>query len=108
MHGLAHPLGARYHQPHGLVCAVCLAPVLEFNREVIPARYQAISDVLGADLPGRLKDMLEALEVQSPFKGRPLRDSAGIVRETLESGSTAANPRAVTAADVERILERIF
>ena len=108
VHGLAHPLGARYHQPHGLVCAVCLAPVLEFNREVIPARYQAISDVLGADLPGRLKDMLEALEVQSPFKGRPLRDSAGIVRETLESGSTAANPRAVTAADVERILERIF
>ena len=108
VHGLAHPLGFRYHAAHGLVCAVCLPPVLEFNREVIGEKYDRMCTAVGGDMLTRTRDLLRALETKSPFYGQPAQDLPGIVEETLASGSTAANPRLVTAQDVEDMVGRIF
>lgn len=44
----------------------------------------------------------------NPFKGRHIADPAEVIRETLASGSTAANPRPVSAADVVTLLNAIF
>jgi alcohol dehydrogenase class IV len=108
VHGLAHPLGTRYHAGHGLVCGVCLPPVLEFNREVIGGKYDALSRTVGSDFLGFVTALLDRLGIQSPFRGNPLRDRDGIVRETLASGSTTANPRPVNEKDVTELLDRIF
>ena len=108
VHGLAHPLGTRYHQPHGLVCAVCLPHALEFNRGVIGPKYAQMSAAIGADLLDAACRLLSALCIESPFAGQPPADREWLVRETLASGSTAANPREVTAPDVEDLLARIF
>jgi alcohol dehydrogenase class IV len=108
VHGLAHPLGARYKVPHGLVCAVCLPYVIEFNRDSVKERYGLLGKTLGSDLLDRSKELIERLEIRSPFPQKSLVDRNEIVKETLASGSTAANPRPVTAADVEKLLDRIF
>ena len=104
VHGLAHPLGARAHLPHGLVCAVCLPHVLRFNREAMGEKYARLSTATGADLLHEVERLLGRLGIASPFAGKPFADPGEIVQETLASGSTKANPRAATAEDVMRIL----
>jgi alcohol dehydrogenase class IV len=108
VHGLAHPLGVRYHQPHGLVCAVCLLPVLEFNRDCIAGKYGRISGAMGGDAMSIVADLMNVLEIHSPFKGEEIVDRAGIVQEALASGSTAANPRPVAAEDVDQLISSLF
>jgi alcohol dehydrogenase class IV len=108
VHGLAHPLGARFHIPHGLVCAVCLPHVLRFNLPSIPAKAATLGRVVGGDIVGFTLGLLRQLEIASPLAGQPLTDEAAIVAETLASGSTAANPRTVTAQDVAALLAQLI
>ncbi len=108
VHGLAHPLGARYHLPHGLVCAVCLPHVLAFNRPAAPRQYDALSVRLGRDVLDATFALLARLGVESPFEGAHLDGREAVIAETLSSGSTAANPRTVTADDVGTLLDRLF
>jgi alcohol dehydrogenase class IV len=108
VHGLAHPLGHRYDVPHGLVCGVCLPAVIRFNREAVARKYARLDEALGADVLSATERLLESLELESPFKGKPVTDRDGIIAETLASGSTDANPRPVTESDVARILDEIF
>ncbi len=108
VHGLAHPIGARYHLPHGQACAICLPHAIEFNREMIGSKYDRMSVAAGGDLLDSVNSLLDRFGIESPLKGRPIRDKASIIEETLASGSTAANPMPVTAADVEWFLKRIF
>ncbi len=108
VHGLAHPLGVRYHLPHGVVCSVCLLPALKFNRAAMGPKYDAMGRMLGGDPVERVAELITMLGISSPFAGRELADADGIVQETLASGSTAANPRSVQAADVDALLAEIF
>jgi len=108
VHGLAHPLGARYHLPHGVVCSNCLLPALRFNREAMGAKYEVMAGILGADPVECVSDLMSTLGIVSPFAGRDVIDREGIIQETLASGSTAANPRPVSRADVELLLGEIF
>ena len=108
VHGLAHPLGVRYHQPHGLVCAVCLPHVIEFNRAAMGDKYTLLGNAVGGDAAAAASRLLATLGIQSPFHWQAIEDRGGIVRETLASGSTAANPRPVTADDVDRIVTALF
>ena len=108
VHGLAHPLGCRYDVAHGLACAVCLPPVLEFNRKTIAQKYDGLSTIVDGDLLQHTQSLMERLGIESPFKGQPVKDQEGIVSETLASGSTKANPRKVTNRDVNAMLKKLF
>ncbi len=108
VHGLAHPLGSRYKISHGRVCASCLLPVTEYNREFIKDKYDAMSQAAGKGLSLRIAELVNNLGIESPFKGQPIIDKPGIIRETLASGSTAANPRPVTEEDISGLLDNIF
>lgn len=109
VHGLAHPLGVRYNIEHGEVCGICLPYVLRFNRDVAPKKYALISGILGMDAPDwvvqRLRDF--GLPVNLRHLNIPASDYAAIIAETLESSSTKANPREVSADDVRRMLNEM-
>lgn len=108
VHGLAHPLGARYAVAHGLVCAACVGPVLRFNSDFIGQKHRELSSVLGESPESTFARLSGCLGIRSPFAGKPVVDRARIIEETLVSGSTAANPRPVVAGDVACLLDEIF
>lgn len=108
IHGIAHPLGALYDLPHGLICSVCFMPSIKLNKKAMGKKYELISNVIGMDFLERVKLLLESLKMPSPFKGRPLVEKEKIIEEALKSGSTAANPKAIVHEDVEFILDEIF
>ena len=104
VHGLAHPLGGRYGQPHGLVCAVALPLVIQINRAKWGVKYDTMSRAAGGDLREVVEDLLRCFRIQSPFRGLLLRDRKAVIAETLAAGSTASNAKLVTAADVDFVL----
>ncbi|MBM4149247.1 MAG: iron-containing alcohol dehydrogenase [Lentisphaerae bacterium] len=108
VHGLAHPLGARYHAAHGLACAFCLPAVLEFNRPAAGGKFAALASAFGEDPVASARRLLEETGLSSPFAGRAVTDMPGIVAETLASGSTKANPRDVSPEDVELMVNDLF
>ena len=108
VHGLAHPLGVRLNAPHGLVCAFCLPAALRFNAGITAGLMPAINQAAGGDFARWVDEALVNFKMVSPFKGARLTDREAIIAETLKSGSTRANPREVTAADVENLLNTIL
>ncbi len=108
IHGLAHPLGARFHAAHGLVCARCLPAALTFNRPVIRQDLDDLKARHGLDVEAQVAAWLDAMTLDNPFAGQRVADRDALIRETLASGSTAANPRPVTADDVDAILDAIL
>ncbi|HRZ86850.1 MAG TPA: iron-containing alcohol dehydrogenase [bacterium] len=108
IHGVAHPIGALYHLPHGLICSLCLIPSIQINRKAMGERYDELSAAVGVDLLDRVAELLASLEITSPFKNLPVIEREKIIEETLASGSTAANPKKIKRDDVEQILGALF
>jgi len=108
IHGIAHPLGALYDEPHGRICAVCLLPSLKLNMSYIGHKYEVLSETVNQDFQSRVQDLIDLFSIESPFKNKPISEKQKIIDATLSSGSTAANPKDITAHDVEQILGEIF
>jgi len=108
IHGLVHPLGARFGLPHGQLCGVCLPLALEFNREAVPEKYGEIEAIMGQDPIRFVQGLLDRLDMVNPLLGQPLSDPEAVAAETLESGSTAHNPRPVGQADVRWFLKALL
>ena len=108
IHGLAHPLGVRFHAAHGLVCACCLPACLAFNREVLQRDLETLKARHGLDVEAQVDAWLSAMKLDNPFAGQAIADRGAVISEALVSGSTQANPRPVTADDVAALLDAIF
>jgi alcohol dehydrogenase class IV len=119
VHGLAHPIGARTGAHHGLICALLLNAVLEYNlpssehrlaqlaREVGAVRAEVPSqDAAAAFLPF-CRNLLHDVGIGStPEALRVSEDQMpALITETLASGSTKSNPRPVSAEDARAVLE---
>ncbi len=109
VHGLAHSLGIRLGLPHGLVCGTLFPHAVELNRETVREKYEALSAVVGADLLGFARSLLREFDVPEDFGDYGLReqDFSEVVTEAMASGSTRANPKAVTEEDVRHMLEAV-
>ncbi len=108
VHGLAHPLGVRFHAPHGLVCAVCLPHALALNRDAIGAKHGVLERVFGGEPAAATAALAERLGLRSPFRGQALADRAAVIEETVGAWSTKANPKPIAPADVAWLLDRLF
>jgi alcohol dehydrogenase class IV len=122
VHGIAHPLGLKYHLPHGLVCGVLLPYIIEFNLNFATAKYSAIAGVMGGLLRGLDKERAAKIcidktkqllvEVGFPWKLRELgvnpEDFPQLARDSMPSGSLKANPRVVSEDDVITILKKAY
>lgn len=108
IHGLAHPLGARFHAAHGLTCACCLPAALAFNRNAIATDLSYLKQRYALDVEQQVQTWLSEMALANPFQGKRVDDLDTFVSEVLASGSTAANPRAVTADDARQLLAEII
>lgn len=108
VHGIAHPLGTLYDLPHGVVCAACLPHAVKLNRDAFGAKYDVLGEAMGGDLQDAIRKLMNRLDMTSPFTGKSLREKDMIIQEALASGSTKANPKLITRADVEWLLGQLF
>jgi alcohol dehydrogenase class IV len=108
VHGIAHPLGVRYNEPHGLICGVALPHALELNRGAMGKKYEMLAQVFGADPANFVVSLLELMGVVSPFSGKRIMEKNEIIYETLNAFATQANPKQISAEDVEFLLSRLF
>ena len=109
VHGIAHPLGVRYHIPHGLCCGVLLPASIRLNREAARDRYAMLSHVAGADIETVVLRMLDAFGIPRTLADYdiPESDFATIAAESMSSGSLRANPKRVIESDVIAILHEV-
>jgi len=108
IHGIAHPLGALYDLPHGLICSVCFVPSIMINRDIAGKKYDQISKIVGIDFIKRVKNLLDDLDIKNPFKEREIIEKEKVIEATLKSGSTAANPKQINREDVEFMFNELF
>ncbi|HWQ22547.1 MAG TPA: iron-containing alcohol dehydrogenase [Gaiellaceae bacterium] len=104
-HALAQALGGRYGLPHGALNALCLAPALRFNEPAVPGALAALAEALGVeDAPAEV----ERLAALGGFRrlrdlGIPEDDLAAVAAEAAARPGARANPRPVSAQDVEAL-----
>jgi alcohol dehydrogenase class IV len=119
VHGMAHPLGCRYHIPHGTICGLLLRYVMKYNLAYATDKYANVAHFLGANVQGmtperaalesvtavqRIFDALNIPQKLAPFGVRE-EDFPGIIAESLPSGSLKHNPRPLAEDDVRTILK---
>jgi alcohol dehydrogenase class IV len=117
VHGMARPLGAVFHIPHGAANGILLPHVMAFSISHAPARYAAIGDALGTAPPEVDQQQAAALAVEGV---RALCRRLGLgglaafgvsaahlaavapkmATDALASGSPANNPRPASAAEI--------
>jgi 1,3-propanediol dehydrogenase len=123
VHGMARPLGAYFHVPHGLANAILLPTVMAWTLEAAGRHYSEIARASGCDVEGRSDDEAArggAAEVAALCRdlGLPgLAEAAGgaekvrqaapqMARDALASGSPANNPRLPGEDDIVALYER--
>ena len=122
-HSMAHPLSAVYDIPHGMACAILLAPVLKFNAPATGERYREVARAMGVD---GVDGMDQATYQQAAIAAiQQLADDVGIPRKLSEIGvqekdlqfladsaiadaCTPGNPRDVTATQIVDIYKAIL
>ena len=97
-----------FNVAHGLACACCLPACLAFNRKAVARDLNTLKSQHGLDVEAQIAMWMTAMELKNPFAGQQVTDREAFIRETLASGSTAANPRPVTADDVSSLLDTIL
>ena len=115
VHGLAHPIGAITGAAHGLICALLMPAVLDFNRPVAEGHYEILmerafydedKDEHGFDgLHDNITRLLEQMHIPRCLSEIGVRPEHldYIAAESMKSGSTKANPRPVTENDARAV-----
>ena len=114
-HGIAHAFGGRFGTSHGLLNAIALPHVLEYNsRDPEVARDLAeLSRIIEKELIEEIKDLNQTFGVPDSFK------QAGIAEQEFQKhfdsllenalkGSTQRNPVKMDRAEMAKVLKSIY
>jgi maleylacetate reductase len=109
-HAMAQALGGRYGLSHGAMNAICLAPALRFNEEVVPEAIASFGRALGTEDPATRVEELALLGGFTRLRdfGVPETELAELAADTATRAGARANPRAASAEDVEALLRSIW
>jgi alcohol dehydrogenase class IV len=126
VHGMARPLGAHFHVPHGMANALLLPAVMRFSVPAAVGRYAAIARALGPlgerDEPEERLALRGAAAIELFVRSLKIPTLAGygiaeshfrsvlprMADDALNSGSPANNPRAATAEEICALYEAAF
>ena len=120
-HALAMPLGSwDLHIPHGVVLAVTLPAVMEFNYRAEPDRFLDVARALGERVDGlprmaaaaravaAVRSLAADIGIPPSLREYGLREEhvERVVAEAMKSGNVAVNPRGANAEDLAEILRQ--
>ncbi len=123
VHGMSRPIGAYFHQPHGISNSVLLPHVMEWSIEGSPERFADIARALGVETAG-LRDLeaarLAVAQVRGLCRDLGIPGLAGLgidperlmalaptmARDALASGSPTNNPRVPSAEEIVELYRR--
>ena len=118
VHGLAHPIGALFDVPHGVICALLLPYVMEYNLPVRTVKYAQIAEAMKQDISKAvsvedaarmavraIRDMISQLQLPQRLQdvGINQDDVAGIA-SAARGSSLNNNPRPTTPASLQELL----
>jgi alcohol dehydrogenase class IV len=111
VHGMAHPVGALFHAPHGLICALLLPHVCEFNLPAQPEKFDRIAARIGCksgrDVPHALGALNRRVGITDRLGEFGMVESAfPRILADSRSRSLENNPRAASDADLAEILRK--
>ncbi|QSH41712.1 iron-containing alcohol dehydrogenase [Lentisphaerota bacterium ZTH] len=112
VHGLAHPIGARLHIPHGLCCAILLPLILRWNMDTCEDKLKVLAAKCNCEDAGNFIDQIQALcrrlGVPENFKEFGLnKKHYDFILKNCRSGSMRSNPRHLEDDEIIRILETL-
>jgi alcohol dehydrogenase class IV len=113
VHALAHPLGALYDKHHGLLNAIILPYVLQYNRSVIEhklihlARVLDLAEVSGDDFMQWIRQLRTTLNIPDDLRSIDIdtAQSQRIGEMAVADPSAAGNPIELSAAGYTRLFE---
>ncbi|WP_256829571.1 iron-containing alcohol dehydrogenase [Pseudomonas sp. Pse1] len=124
IHGLAYPLGARFHIPHGHANALVMAPMIRFNLPAAQRQYAELAahllpEARFADEASAAQAFVEAIEALVRDSGLETRlsrlgideDSIAPMAKDVVTGLQrliASNPRDMDEAQVQAIYRGIY
>jgi len=123
VHGMARPIGAYFHLPHGLSNAMLLPYVMEFSAEGAPQRFADIAVAMGEGIEGlsiagaarqaadavmALKDDLRipSLSGAGIDAARLLELTPKMAQDAIASGSPANNLRIASAEEIAELYKK--
>jgi alcohol dehydrogenase class IV len=128
VHGMARPLGAQLHIPHGLANGLILPYVVEFNSMADPEKYAEVARLLGAadefdgtrQAAAKAGDAVEGLcedislvDYLDDFGEVPSREEyldvvPDMTQDAFDSGSPDNNPRKPTRDELEELFVTVY
>jgi len=113
VHGFASPLGVVCKAPHGLVCAVLLPHVCEFNLPARREKFERIAPLLGAkcaaDVPQAILDLNRRVGIPETLREFGLAESHfPKVLDECRGGSMKKNPREPSDEELVEILRKVM
>lgn len=128
VHGMARPLGAQLHVPHGLANGLLLPYVMDFSAMGAPEEYAEIARLLGAadesdpdneaarkasDAVFRLCEDVELTSYLDSFGTVPSKEEFGglvgeMAQDAIDSGSPDNNPRKPSREEIEDLFVTVY
>lgn len=120
-HALAMPLGSwDLRVPHGVVLAVTLPYVMEFNYVAEPERFVDVARALGESVDGlprlaaaaravsAVRDLARDIGIPRGLSEFGVREEhvLPVIEEAMKSGNVVVNPRRTSAEDLTKILRQ--
>ena len=121
-HSLSHPLSSRFGIQHGLANAICLVPVMKYNKEVSAAQYARVAQCCRVNTSGMtdLEAADKAIEAIADLNRRigipkslsevgvPEDQLGMLAREAFEDPCHPSNPRPCTEQDLLALYREAF
>lgn len=114
VHGLVHPIGARFQVPHGEACGRLLPQVMSFNASTVPEKVMAAgvaltgkNEISTEQAVSEVISLLNDLEVPVGLSdlALPPEQLDAMAKDGLLAGAVRTNPRPVSVEEAVAILE---
>jgi alcohol dehydrogenase class IV len=112
VHGLAHPAGSLLGIPHGVICAILLSPVLEWNLPECRTDYDELAKACGLGNADKfiigVRKLCSKLKIPSDLSAYGLKsEHFPFIIKNCRSRSMECNPRQMSDADILKLLESL-